>query len=58
MPSLTPEKILELEEAAYQIRRLSIEMITYAQLGASGRFALNGRHPGSSLFPRDEYRSA
>jgi transketolase len=39
MSSLTPEKRLELEEAAYQIRRLSIEMITYAHWG----------HPGGSL---------
>jgi len=39
MPALTPEKRLELEEAAYQIRRFSIEMITYARWG----------HPGGSL---------
>jgi transketolase len=39
MPSLTQAKKLELEEAAYQIRRLSIEMITYAKWG----------HPGGSL---------
>jgi transketolase len=39
MESLTPEKRLELEEVAYQIRRLSIEMITYARWG----------HPGGSL---------
>ncbi len=39
MASLSPEKLLELEEAAYQIRRLSIEMITYARWG----------HPGGSL---------
>jgi transketolase len=39
MPSLTQEKKLEVEEAAYQIRRLSIEMITYAKWG----------HPGGSL---------
>ncbi len=39
MSSLKPEKKLELEEAAYQIRRLSIEMITFARWG----------HPGGSL---------
>jgi transketolase len=39
MRTLTPEKMAELEEAAYQIRRLSIEMITYARWG----------HPGGSL---------
>jgi transketolase len=39
MTSLPPDKLLELEEAAYQIRRLSIEMITYARWG----------HPGGSL---------
>ena len=39
MDTLTPEKKLEVEEAAYQIRRLSIEMITYARWG----------HPGGSL---------
>jgi len=43
MDSLTPEKKLELEEAAYQIRRLSIEMITYARWG----------HPGGSLSMAD-----
>jgi transketolase len=43
MSSLTPEKKLELEEAAYQIRRLSIEMITYARWG----------HPGGSLSMAD-----
>jgi transketolase len=43
MSSLTPEKRLELEEAAYQIRRLSIEMITYARWG----------HPGGSLSMAD-----
>jgi transketolase len=43
MASLTPEKLLELEEAAYQIRRLSIEMITYARWG----------HPGGSLSMAD-----
>jgi len=43
MLSLTPEKRLELEEAAYQIRRLSIEMITYAKWG----------HPGGSLSMAD-----
>ena len=43
MSSLTPEKRLELEEAAYQIRRLSIEMITYACWG----------HPGGSLSMAD-----
>jgi len=39
MTSLPPEKLSELEEAAYQIRRLSIEMIAYARWG----------HPGGSL---------
>ncbi len=39
MQPLSHEKMLELEEAAYQIRRLSIEMITYARWG----------HPGGSL---------
>jgi transketolase len=39
MASLSGEKLLELQEAAYQIRRLSIEMITYARWG----------HPGGSL---------
>ncbi len=39
MTSLTPEKLSDLEEAAYQIRRLSIEMIAYARWG----------HPGGSL---------
>ena len=39
MTGLTPEKRQEVEEAAYQIRRLSIEMITYARWG----------HPGGSL---------
>lgn len=43
MSSLTEEKRLELEEAAYQIRRLSIEMITYARWG----------HPGGSLSMAD-----
>jgi transketolase len=43
MNSLTPEKKSELEEAAYQIRRLSIEMITYAGWG----------HPGGSLSMAD-----
>jgi transketolase len=33
---LTPEKINELEEQAYQIRRLSIEMITYGMWGHIG----------------------
>jgi transketolase len=39
MAVLSPQKLIELEEAAYQIRRLSIEMITYAKWG----------HPGGSL---------
>ena len=39
MTALPNEKITQLEEAAYQIRRLSIEMITYARWG----------HPGGSL---------
>ena len=39
MASLSPEKLLELQEAAYQIRRPSIEMITFARWG----------HPGGSL---------
>jgi transketolase len=43
MTPLRPEKRLELEEAAYQIRRLSIEMITYARWG----------HPGGSLSMAD-----
>jgi len=43
MSALTPEKKRELEEAAYQIRRLSIEMITYAKWG----------HPGGSLSMAD-----
>lgn len=33
---LTPEKISELEEMAYQIRRLSVEMITYSHWGHIG----------------------
>ncbi|MCG8352274.1 MAG: transketolase [Chloroflexales bacterium] len=33
---LTPEKLAELEEMAYQIRRLSIEMITYSCWGHIG----------------------
>jgi transketolase len=43
MSSLMPEKKLELEQAAYQIRRLSIEMIAYARWG----------HPGGSLSMAD-----
>lgn len=43
MESLTSEKRLELEETAYQIRRLAIEMITYARWG----------HPGGSLSMAD-----
>jgi transketolase len=43
MTPLKLEKRLELEEAAYQIRRLSIEMITYARWG----------HPGGSLSMAD-----
>jgi transketolase len=43
MTQLTSEKLLELEEAAYQIRRLSIEMITYGRWG----------HPGGSLSMAD-----
>jgi transketolase len=43
MASLSQEKLLELEEMAYQIRRLSIEMITYARWG----------HPGGSLSMAD-----
>jgi transketolase len=39
MASISPDKLSELEEAAYQIRRLSIEMIAYARWG----------HPGGSL---------
>jgi transketolase len=39
MAALSQDKLFELEEAAYQIRRLSIEMITYARWG----------HPGGSL---------
>jgi transketolase len=38
-PALTPEQYQEIEEAAYQIRRLALEMITYASWG----------HPGGSL---------
>jgi transketolase len=37
--SVSPEKMAELEEAAYQIRCLSLEMITYAKWG----------HPGGSF---------
>ena len=33
---LTPEKQSELEEAAYRIRRLSVEMITYGRWGHIG----------------------
>ena len=40
---LSPEKLLELEEVAYQVRRMSIEMITYARWG----------HPGGSLSMAD-----
>ncbi|HLO32087.1 MAG TPA: hypothetical protein VK249_23250 [Anaerolineales bacterium] len=36
MAGLSPEKLAELEEAAYQIRRLSIEMITCAKWGHPG----------------------
>lgn len=36
MMRLTPEKLAELEEAAYQIRRLSVEMITYGRWGHIG----------------------
>jgi transketolase len=43
MASLSPEKKAALEETAYQIRRLSIEMITYACWG----------HPGGSLSMAD-----
>jgi len=43
MDTLTLEKKLELEQAAYQVRRLSIEMITYARWG----------HPGGSLSMAD-----
>jgi transketolase len=43
MASLSQEKLAELEEAAYQIRRLAIEMITYAMWG----------HPGGSLSMAD-----
>jgi len=39
MTALSPARLAELEAAAYQIRRLSIEMITYARWG----------HPGGSL---------
>lgn len=39
MAELNPEKLRELEEMAYQIRRLSLEMITYAGWG----------HPGGSF---------
>jgi transketolase len=43
MTSLSLVKLSELEEAAYQIRRLSIEMITYGRWG----------HPGGSLSMAD-----
>jgi transketolase len=43
MASLSMEKLLELEEMAYHIRRLSIEMIAYARWG----------HPGGSLSMAD-----
>ena len=43
MAVLSPENLADLEEAAYQIRRLSIEMITYAKWG----------HPGGSLSMAD-----
>ena len=43
MAVLSADKMLELKEAAYQIRRLSIEMITYAKWG----------HPGGSLSMAD-----
>ena len=33
---LKPDKLCELEEAAYQIRRLSVEMITYGRWGHIG----------------------
>lgn len=33
---LSPEKLLELEEMAYQIRRLSVEMVTYGKWGHIG----------------------
>jgi transketolase len=33
---LSPDKVAELEEIAYQIRRLSLEMITYAKWGHIG----------------------
>lgn len=33
---LSPDKIMQLEETAYQIRRLSLEMITYAKWGHIG----------------------
>ena len=33
---LPPEKFEELKEMAYQIRRLSLEMITYARWGHIG----------------------
>lgn len=36
MMRLTPEKYAELEEMAYQIRRLSVEMITYGRWGHIG----------------------
>ena len=39
----TDEQIAELEERAYQIRRLALEMITYGQVG----------HPGGSLSEAD-----
>ena len=43
MAVLSANKMVELEEVAYQIRRLSIEMITYAKWG----------HPGGSLSMAD-----
>jgi transketolase len=43
MDKWTPVERLELDQAAYQIRRLSIEMITYAKWG----------HPGGSLSMAD-----
>ncbi len=43
MAALTAQKTADLEEAAYQIRRLSIEMITRAKWG----------HPGGSLSMAD-----
>lgn len=33
---MTPEELIQLEETAYQIRRLSVEMITYARWGHIG----------------------